>query len=376
MLQQSQRYRNILIQDPLSSTETLINQQRIIQFSSNDYLGFSQESKIKAAAVEALNKYGIGSTGSRLITGTTPLIQDLEKDFAKLKQVEASLFFNSGYNANIAAISTLMGPNDVIFYDELCHSSLLSGAKLSQAKTILIEHLNNQDLKTQLSRHRKDYRNALFITESIFSMDGDKADLKEINKLCKKNSTWLMVDEAHSTGLWGEKGSGIINSLGLNEDVDIQVATCSKALGVQGGFVNGSKELISFLKQRSSSFIYSTAPSPAVVGAVKESIKLCKQSEKRRTKLFQNAELIKAFCKDLGLQMVSTDSQIICIEISSIENVIKASETLMNGGVWVQAIRPPTVKTPRLRIVPNALHSPEQLEILFKNLKLVKPFVQ
>jgi 8-amino-7-oxononanoate synthase len=291
-----------------------------------------------------------------------------EEKLAEFKSTEKALFFSSGYAANVGTISALVGKQDLILSDELNHSSILSGAKLSGAELIEYEHLSIDSLEQKLIEYRKDYKNALICTESVFSMDGDIADLKSIVEIAEKHDAWLLVDEAHSTGVFGGEGRGLVYKLGLTDKVHVQMGTCSKALGVEGGYIAGSTELIDFLIQRAKTFVYSTAPSIPAIAALMESLKICQAENWRREKLFKNVQLIRAFCSAQGLELIEGQSQIICLKMPSNEIALKWSGKLMELGVWVQAIRPPTVKTPRLRISVSALHDESNLKQLFEAL--------
>ena len=368
--------RNLIIQKPIDSIRRIVHlgegfdsvDKEVIQFSSNDYLGLSQDPRLIEAALEACKEYGFGATGSRLITGTSALHIQFEEKLAEFKSTEKALFFSSGYAANVGTISALVGKQDLILSDELNHSSILSGAKLSGAELIEYEHLSIDSLEQKLIEYRKDYKNALICTESVFSMDGDIADLKSIVEIAEKYDAWLLVDEAHSTGVFGGEGRGLVYKLGLTDKVHIQMGTCSKALGVEGGYIAGPTELIDFLSQRAKTFVYSTAPSIPVIAALMESLKICQAENWRREKLFKNVQLIRAFCSVQGLELIEGQSQIICLKMPSNEIALKWSEKLMELGVWVQAIRPPTVKTPRLRISVSALHDESHLKKLFEAL--------
>lgn len=399
-IHQSGRMRSLISCKPLDSRLTEVNGRSLLQFSSNDYLGLSLDKRVAQASFEAAREYGAGATGSRLISGSNELVEELEKQIATLKNTKAALFFNSGYAANLAVISTLLGPADVVFSDSNNHSSILSGIKLSGAKLIEFEHLNLQDLQKKLTE-RKNYRNALIISESVFSMDGGIASIRDLSSLAKENNCWLMIDEAHSFGVYGKEGRGLVSENSLENDVEIQMGTFSKALGLQGAFVAGSEELINYLIQRARTFIYSTASSPLIVGGLLKSLEICKTEEWRRQALHKNAKRIREFCNlnfnsadctkksksDLNsletekafsqvhFEGVSSNtiqidgeklnSQIICITFPDNQSCVMGSDFLWQEGIWLHPIRTPTVKEPCLRIVPNALHTNEDLEALF-----------
>jgi 8-amino-7-oxononanoate synthase len=367
------RYRELLTQTSVDGVKRVTNDNKeITQFSSNDYLGLSKDARLIEAGYKASKIYGVGSTGSRLITGTSPLHKLLEDELASFKGVEKALFFSTGYAANLGAISSLVGPQDIVFSDELNHSSILSGIKLSGAKLVEFAHLDLQDLQTNLLAYRSQSRNALLVSDSIFSMDGDIANLNKLASLAEKFDCWLMIDEAHSTGVYGQAGKGLVHEVGLQSKNLIQMGTCSKAFGVEGGYIAGSKRLIDFLINRAKTFIYSTAPSPMIAGALMESLKIVSSEDWRREKLFANAQRIKSFCKKEGFKLISEDSHIICLEAPNNETALNWSKQLFAEGFWVQAIRAPTVKTPRLRITTSSLHESKHLNKLFEALKLLQ----
>lgn len=371
-LDKAHRLRTLTVHKPIDAVIRAVDGKEIIQFSSNDYLGLAFDERIIEACCKAAREYGIGSTGSRLITGTTDLHIELEQAIADFKGTEAALFFNSGYSANVGAISSLLSKADVIYSDALNHSSILSGAKLSGAQIVEYEHLLIEDAKNKIRATRNDHRHALIISESVFSMDGDVADLKALAELAEDLDCWLMIDEAHSAGIYNEDGGGLVKQLGLNDKVHIQMGTCSKAIGLQGAYIAGSRQLIDFLTQRARTFIYSTASSPVIAASIIESLKIIKKENWRRDKLFENAHSIRRICKEMGFSVIPGNSQIICLEAPSNEIALSWSQKLFERNLWVQAIRPPTVRTPRLRISCCALHEEKHLNELFEALQTFK----
>lgn len=345
-----------------------IKNKKIIDFCSNDYLGLSREKSLIEASHQSALEFGIGAGASRLISGNTRLHEELEFQIASFKGTQKALIFNSGYDANIGAIAALMSKPDIIYSDELNHSSILSGIKLSGADFYNYEHLCLKSAEEKIQSTRSKYRNALLISESIFSMDGDMANLKGLINLAEKYNCWLMIDEAHSTGLFAENGAGLIKNLGLENHIPIQMGTCSKAFGCQGAYIAGNKLLIDFLIQRAKTFIYSTALSPAICGALLQSLKLIQAQSWRREKLFENADKIKEVCKKLDYEIISENSQIICLKMADNKTAVKAAEFLLNSGIFIQAIRPPTVKKARLRITSSAIYENDQINQLASGL--------
>jgi 8-amino-7-oxononanoate synthase len=244
-----------------------IGGRRLINFSSNDYLGLANHSRLREAATAAIDEFGVGAGASRLISGTQSPHLRLERALAKWKGTEASLCFSSGYAAAVGTIPALVGKNDVIVLDKLCHASLIDGAKLSGAVLRVFPHNHVGKLESHLEWARREHsgKRVLIITESVFSMDGDRAPLRELIELKKRFRALLMLDEAHAVGVIGLNGRGLAAAEDVSEEVDVQMGTLSKALGTSGGYICGSRTLIEWLINRARSFIYSTAPPPAIV---------------------------------------------------------------------------------------------------------------
>ncbi len=345
---------------PINSIETLIDNKIVYQFCSNDYLGLSFDKRIAEAIYNYSLSYGNGAGASRLVTGSSDLYKELEENIAKFKNREASLTFSSGYMANIGTISALMHSHDVVFSDRFNHSSLKAGINLSKAMLFEYEHLSIEDLKTKLEKHRHSYKNAMIISDFVFSMDGDIADIKSLISLAEEYECLLFLDEAHSTG--------VFPNLELNEKVKplvIEMGTFSKAVGLQGGFVVANEKIIDFLIQRSKTFIYSTAMSPCITGGILESLKIIKSEDFRREKLWQNVKIVKDFLIKNNFDLIPSESQILCVKFKNNESVLKASAELFKQGIWISAIRPPTVATPRLRITLSSNHEEKHLERFF-----------
>lgn len=316
--------------------------KKLLNLSSNNYLNFADN---KAITEEFLanfgSKYPFGSASARLLTGTLPVYEELEKLLANLYNKEATLLYNSGYHANVGISSALNKKGDVIFSDKLNHASIIDGMQLSQGKFFRFPHNNMDALENLLIRERDNYKNAYIITESVFSMDGDIADLETIVKLKKKYNCNLIIDEAHAFGVFGEKGLGVAEDLGIVADVDLIVGTFGKAIGSMGAFVTGSRTLIDFLINKSRSFIFSTALPPMNVAFTKWVIenKLPNTYEKRKKML--------ALGKKLG-----SDSHIIPVVIGENKDTVDLCEVLFHNGYFTLPIRPPTVPvgTSRLRL--------------------------
>lgn len=332
-----------------------------VNFSTNNYLNLSEDPRVCAAAAEAAKKYGAGGGSSRLIAGTTELHAELETRLAAFKGAEAALVYPSGFQTNIGVIGALMSGGCVIM-DKLNHASLWDAAKLSNARVFAYEHRDMKSLEKVLSRV-KQYEKKLIVTDSLFSMDGDLAPLKEIAGLAQSSGAWTMIDEAHATGVFGTNGRGAAEYFGVEDKIDIRMGTLSKALGSQGGFVCGSRELIEFLVNRSRSFIFTTALAPACAGAALESLCIVQSEPERRESLLKKAAVLRAKLKESGFDTLNSESQIIPVMTGDLAATVKLSEKLLAHGVYAPAIRPPTVPEGKCRLRISLTHSHTDADI-------------
>lgn len=358
--------------------------KRVLQFGSNNYLGLSNHPDISNAFKTYVSKYGGGSTGSRLLSGTTELHVQLEKALADFEGSEDALFFSSGYAANVGVLSAIIGKDDVVYSDELNHASIIDGIRLSGAHKIIYNHLDVNYLEELVQKNSSKFKRSFIVTDTVFSMDGDLAPLKGIGLIAEKYNCITIVDEAHGTGVFGDGGAGVVSSLKLENYFPIRVGTCSKAFGVEGGFCSAPRNVIEFLKNKSRSFMFSTSPSPGVVGAVLKSLDLIKDGNWRREKLWHNAKLLHSgLKKNYKLKVNDLKSPIINITFKNIEECLTFADKLFNEcHVWAPAIRPPTVKEPRIRFTPISTHNDDDIsyvikavEHLSKDLKLEPLFV-
>ncbi|NEQ65847.1 MAG: 8-amino-7-oxononanoate synthase [Symploca sp. SIO2D2] len=342
--------------------------REVINFASNDYLGLTGDQRLQSAAVAATQKYGTGSTGSRLLTGHRELHRQLEEAIASLKQTEDALVFSSGYLANLGAIAAVVGKRDLILADQYNHSSLKNGAILSSALVLDYAHNDMADLLRQLEQHRQLYRRCLIVSDSVFSMDGDLCPIPEILAIAHQFNCMVLVDEAHATGVLGATGAGGVEHCGCTGETLIQVGTLSKALGSLGGYVAGSAALIDFLRNRAPSWIYTTGLSPADTAAALAAVKIVQQEPERRLGLQRNVNLLKQLIQQQfpHLQLLPSDSPILCLPLASATAAIRLGEQLKAAGIFVPAIRPPTVPTSRLRISVMATHEIAHLEQLVR----------
>ncbi len=350
--------------------------QSVINFASNDYLGLAGDERLIQAAIAATQEYGTSSTGSRLITGHRALHRDLERAIAQFKQTEDAIVFSSGYLANLGAIAALVGKRDLVLSDQYNHSSLRNGAILSGATLRDYAHCNVQNLREILQQQRDRHRRCLILTDSIFSMDGDLCPLPQLLDLADEFDSMLLVDEAHATGVLGASGSGSVEHFGCTGRPIIQMGTLSKALGSLGGYVAGSASLIDFLRNRAASWIYTTGLSPGDTAAALAALYIItkdgdSQSDRftnRRETLWQNVNWLKQNLSDRFNTLLPSDSPILCLRVDRPSRALQISGDLLKQGVFVPAIRPPTVPTSRLRITLMATHQPTQLKHLAESL--------
>jgi 8-amino-7-oxononanoate synthase len=351
----------------------MIGGREVINFSSNNYLGIANHSTLAAAAKEAIDRYGCGSGASRLISGNMTLHEELENRLAQFKGTEAALVFNSGFQANIGAISTLAGDSDAIFSDALNHASIIDGSRLARAKIFVYAHNDLDQLETALS-HAASFRRKLIVTESIFSMDGDEAPLTGIVELAEKYGAMVMVDEAHATGIFGAGGAGVVQKLGLGNRVLVQMGTLGKALVGFGAYVAGSGGLRELLINRCRSFIFTTSLPPSVMAMAMAALDLVKREPERRQALWNNCRSLKEGLRSLGFELGASESPILPLIIGDATECMRFSEKLLESGVFAQGIRPPTIPpgTSRLRITLMATHTHEQIERALAVFKAVK----
>jgi 8-amino-7-oxononanoate synthase len=341
-----------------------------IDLSSNDYLGLAQDERLKNAMIEGVRREGVGSTGSRLLRGQRDCFREVEKQFAKWKNAECALYFNSGYQANIGVLQTFLEEKDVVFSDEFNHASVIDGIRLSKSRKIVFKHLDFEKL-AKLLRETVCEGHKFLVTESLFSMDGDVAPLHRYAEICRETDTNLIVDDAHAVGVYGETGSGLIEEFGISKDVFLSVNTAGKALGVAGAFVAGSKASINYLIQKARSFIFSTAPVPAVADALKTAIEIAENEPERRKRLLYLSRFLCEKLSENGISNPLFYTQIIPIIIGDSQKAVEIAGNLQAKGYDVRAIRPPTVpeNTSRLRISLNADLTEEILEDFVSILK-------
>lgn len=333
-----------------------------VDFSSNDYLGLSNHPGLVEAARQALDSYGVGTGASRLMSGDLGLHHALEEEMASFKGKESALVFNSGYQANTGIIPAFVGRNDVVFADRLCHASQLDGVAMSQAKLVRFHHNDMGHLGDLLERERPKFGNALILTESVFSMDGDLAPLRSLVELKDRYNCVLMVDEAHATGVFGHQGKGLVDAEGLSEQVELIMGTFSKALGGFGAYLAASRVVVEYLINSARSFIYSTALPAAIIAADLAAIKVCKNEPQRGQMLLQRAGQFRQAIIEAGWS-AGGSSQIIPAMVGESTDAVRYAAELSDRGFRVLPIRPPTVPegTARLRFSLCYAHTQEEI---------------
>ncbi len=359
--------RKCRVVDSPQQPEVALTGRRLLNFSSNDYLGLAADPLLREAAKAAIDRFGVGAGASRLVCGTMAPHRELEDRLATFKKSEAALTFSSGYAAALGTLSALARSEDVIILDKLCHASLIDGARLSGATIRVFPHNDLGKLESHLRWARKQFPSGrvLVVTESVFSMDGDLSPLEDIVDLKDRHGAFLLLDEAHAVGVRGRNGRGLAFERGLSERIDLHMGTLSKALGGSGGYVCGRRRSIEFLLNKARSFIYSTAPGPAAAATSSAALDflLSEDGEERRQKLAAN---LAQFAEDCSAFSAAPPSAIIPVILGTSQAALSASEALLDAGFLIPAIRFPTVakNAARLRVTVSAIHESHQIREL------------
>lgn len=342
-----------------------------IDFSTNDYLGLSQSEVLFESAKSAGTEFGVGSTGSRLLSGNKKIFEDFEKRIAKDKGTESALIFNSGFQANVTVLASLLdqsvlGDKPIVFFDKLNHASLYQAVFLSNAELIRYQHNDADHLSNLLTKFKNDLKSKFIVTETIFGMDGDIAPIEKIFALSKEHEAFLYLDEAHATGIIGHNGYGLSTDINLQEIPHLILGTFSKALGCFGAYVACSSVIKNYLINKCSGFIYSTSLSPMVIGAAAKAWNLVQHLADQRQALSFKATNLRNDLQNLGFNTGNSATHIIPIILGDEDTVMSAKEKLLKQGLVVSAIRPPTVPpgTSRLRIALNVNHTESNLDYL------------
>jgi 8-amino-7-oxononanoate synthase len=367
-------YRELRRVDSPQSPRIEMGGKTLLNFSSNDYLGLANEPSIKEATIQAVEKFGAGAGASRLISGSLAPYHELEESLAAFKGVKAALTFSTGYAAAVGTIGALVGKDDVVVIDKLVHASIVDGARLSGAKLRVFSHNDLNELEDILRWSKKVHnpqstvhsqRRVLVVTESVFSMDGDCAPLREIVALKNKFGAWLMVDEAHATGLYGKNRRGLAEEFGVSDEIEVQMGTLGKALGASGGYIAGTRMLIDYLINRARSFIFSTAPVPAAAAAATAGIRFV-QSEAGGARRHLLWERVRDFHQSFTATEPKFLSAIIPVIIGDETKAVDTATALLKQNIYVPAIRYPTVARgkARLRVTVSAVHKAGDLKQL------------
>ncbi|HED00144.1 MAG TPA: 8-amino-7-oxononanoate synthase [Proteobacteria bacterium] len=357
-------YRELVSITPVGPTRGYLKGREVTLFCTNNYLGLTHHPQVIEASIKATGRFGTGAGASRLISGHSHLYEELEDALARHKGTEKALVFSSGYAANMGVISALMGRDDLIFCDRLAHASLIDACILSRARPCRFRHNDVNSLKDLLhTQETKGQR--LIITEGVFSMDGDIAPLGQLADISSQHGCLLLVDDAHGTGVMGGKGQGTAAYLGVSRGIDIHVGTLSKAIGSVGGFVAGSSDLIAYLVNKARSFIYTTALPPGSIAAATAAIKLIEAEPSLIERLWFNVRYMRDILISAGFNLMGSQTPIMPIFIGAPEKAVAMSRGLLKkGGIYVPAIRPPTVPAgqARLRLTVSAAHQQAELE--------------
>ncbi|MFN3928954.1 MAG: glycine C-acetyltransferase [Thermoflexus sp.] len=342
----------------------MVDGRRVLNFCSNNYLGLANHPRMREAAHQAIEKYGVGPAAVRTIAGTLDLHLVLEEKLARFKGVEAAISFQSGFNANLATIPALVGEGDAIFSDELNHASIIDGCRLSRARIIRYAHNDPNDLEAKIKENLGTFRRGLIVTDGVFSMDGDIAPLPEIVEIAERYNLMLMVDDAHGEGVLGRGGRGIVDHFGLHGRVDIEVGTLSKAFGVVGGYVAGRREIVEWLRQRGRPFLFSSAMTAADTAACIAAVEILEESTELVDKLWENTRYFKEEMRRLGFDLGQSVTPITPVMLGEAPLAQAFSRRLFEEGVFAQAIGYPTVPRgkARIRVMISAAHSREDLD--------------
>ena len=366
-LKENRLFREIKDRESSQGPRIKFGNRDYINFSSNDYLGLSTHPYIIDTVKKSLDEYGYGSAASRLLSGGSILHKKLESKIAQFKDTDAALVFNSGYSANTGIIPIISVEQTALFSDELNHASIIDGCRLSKAKTLIYRHKDLSHLEELIRKNKA--KNKVVVTDTIFSMDGDISPLNDIYEICKKNNASLYIDDAHGTGVLGN-GKGALAHFNIKPEPWIsQMGTLSKAIGSIGAFVTGSSDIVEWILNTARSFIFSTALPSCVIAASIAALEIIEKDSHLIKRLWENREKIVGGIKNIGYDIMGSETPIIPITTGTIENTLRISQYLYDKGIYAPAIRPPTVKEPRIRITMSAAHSDEDIVRLIEALR-------
>jgi len=371
-LKKSGLYRSLREVEGPPGTTIVIDGRKLLQFSSNNYLGLANHPRLKAAAMAAVERYGVGSGASRLVCGNLDLNRKLEEKLAQLKKKESALLYSTGYMANLGVIAALAGEGDLILSDEFNHASIVDACRLSRAQTRVYPHKRMDELEKLLAGAGSSNRR-LIVTDGIFSMDGDIAPLPDLVDLAEKYECLLMVDDAHATGVLGPNGGGTGDHFGLAEKIDVAMGTFGKALGGFGAFVAGDRNLRELLINCSRPFMFTTGLPPSVLAAGIAALEVVEEEPEMRARLWDNANLLRNGIEEMGFTLAGGETQIIPLLAGDASLAMEMSSLLREEGVYIQGIRPPSVPpgSSRLRITVSAAHTRGELAFALEALQKV-----
>ncbi|MGI6771357.1 MAG: glycine C-acetyltransferase [Acholeplasmataceae bacterium] len=357
-------YRKLSISSSPNEAVITLNGKRVVNLCSNNYLGFANHNRMKEAAKRAIDKYGVGAGAVRTISGNMAIHEELDERLAKFKREEAALVFQSGFLANLGVIQAITDKGDLIISDELNHASIIDGVRLSRADRAVFPHSDMKALEAILKERRQDYNEVLIITDGVFSMDGDIANLPDIVKLAKKYDAKVYVDDAHGSGVLGENGRGTVDHFNLHGQVDYIMGTLSKAIGVVGAYIAGSKEMKDYLLHRGRPLLFSTAMMPAACGAAIEAINMLEESNEYTKKLWDNTNYFQSKLKELGFKLGKTKTPITPLMIYDEAKTMIFAKKLLERGVYTSGIVFPTVPKgmARIRMMLSSEHTKEDLD--------------
>ncbi len=351
------------IESPAGAWMT-VDGQRVLNLCTNNYLGLANDPRLVQAAKDALDKYGAGPTAVRSIAGTLSLHRELEQAMADFKHVEDALYVQAGFLANQAALPPLVGAEDVIFSDRLNHASIIDGARLSRAKTIVYEHCDPADLEAKIQEHLPQYRRGLMVTDGVFSMDGDLAPLDKLYEVCARYDVLTMVDDAHGEGVVGRGGRGIVDHFGLHGKFDVEIGTFSKAFGVVGGIIAGKKLIVDYIRQKARPFLFSSAVTPADTAACLAAVRALSESTELVERLWENTRYFKGAMQELGFDAGQSVTPITPVMLGDVKLAKEFSRQLFARGIFAMALGFPTVPKglARIRVMVSAALTREDLD--------------
>jgi len=362
-LKEERRYINIRVMDSAADAWMVVDGRKVLNFCTNNYLGLANHPEMKAAAKKAIDEWGVGPAAVRTIAGTQALHIEVERRLAEFKGVEASLFVQSGFCANQAAIPPLVGREDVIFSDRLNHASIIDGARLSRANIVVYEHCDPADLEVKIKENLSNYRRGLMVTDGVFSMDGDIAPLDKLYEVAAKYGVMTMVDDAHGEGVLG-KGRGIVHHFGLAGQFDVEIGTLSKAFGVVGGVIAGKQVVVDYIRQKARPNLFSSATTPADTAACLAAVDVLERSTELVDRLWANTDYFKKGMKKLGFDTGQTQTPIVPVMLGEVGLATEFSAKLFEAGVFAMALGFPTVPrgTARIRVMNTAAHSQQDID--------------